>query len=328
MRGAFPRLQHLAIDYCPKLKEHLPVQILHFETLYIRHCKQLLGYDGMVKMNEKEVTIFQVHNMEAWFVEWIGKMISHSSLEDLKVYSCPSMNIPMSQKYDFLVTLTIHDSCDSLTTFPIDFFPTLRSLYLRSCCNLQMILQVHAHNHLRDLTITECPQFESLPERMHILLPCLEFLSIRDCPKVESFSDGCLPSNIKRMYLTNSSKLIASLKGSFGNNTSLEALFIGKLDAQSFPDEGFLPLSLTSLRIYDCQNLEKLDYKGLRHLSSLKELFLVNCPSLQCLPDEGLPKSISYLTISGNCPLLKQRCQQPQGQDWGKIAHVQNLSIL
>jgi len=130
------------------------------------------------------------------------------------------------------------------------------------------------------------------------------------------------------MYLTNSSKLIVSLKGSFGDNSALEALFIGNLDVQSFPDEGFLPISLTSLRIYDFQNLEKLDYKGLCHLSSLKELFLVNCPRLQCLPDEGLPKSISYLTISGNCPLLRERCQQLGGQDWRKIAHVQNLSIL
>ncbi|WVZ02903.1 hypothetical protein V8G54_023709 [Vigna mungo] len=326
---AIPRLHHLAIDYCPKLKERLPVQILHFETVYIRHCKQLLGYDGMVKMNGKEVTIFRVHNMEAWFVEWIGKMISHDSVEDLKVYSCPNMSVLMSQQYNFLVSLTVHDSCDSLTTFPIDFFPTLRSLYLLSCCNLQTILQVHAHNHLQDLAIIDCPQFESFPERVHILLPCLEFLSIRDCPRFESFSDGCLPSNIKRMYLTNSSKLVASLKGSFGNNPSLETLFIiGKLDAESFPDEGFLPRSLTSLGIYDCQHLKKLDYKGLCHLPSLKELLLVNCPRLQCLPDEGLPKSISYLTISGNCPLLKQRCKYPGGQDWGKIAHVQNLSIL
>ncbi|BAT89336.1 hypothetical protein VIGAN_06026800 [Vigna angularis var. angularis] len=291
MRGAFPRLHHLAIDYCPKLKERLPVQILHFETVYIRHCKQLLGYDGMVKMNGKEVTIFRVHhNMEVWFVEWIGKMISHDSVEDLKVYSCPNMSILMNQQYNFLV---------------------------------------HAHNHLQDLAIIDCPQFESFPERVHILLPCLEFLSIRDCPRFESFSDGCLPSNIKRMYLTNSSKLVASLKGSFGDNPSLETLFIiGKLEAESFPDEGFLPLSLTSLGIYDCQHLKKLDYKGLCHVPSLKELLLVNCPSLQCLPDEGLPKSISYLTISGNCPLLKQRCKYPGGQDWGKIAHVQNLSIL
>ena len=120
---------------------------------------------------------------------------------------------------------------------------------------------------------------------------------------------------------------MASQKGALGDNPSLEMLWIGNLDAESFPDEGLLSLSLTYLRIHDFPNLKKLDYKGLCQLSSLDELILVNCPNLQQLPEEGLPKSISPLSIVG-CPNLNKHCQNPGGEDWSKIAHIQNLDIL
>ncbi|KAK8469889.1 hypothetical protein PHAVU_004G009581 [Phaseolus vulgaris] len=93
--------------------------------------------------------------------------------------------------------------------------------------------------------------------------------------------------------------------------------------SECFPDEVLLPRSLTSLNISFCRNLKKMHYKGLCHLSSLRLEF---CPSLECLPAEGLPKSISSLTIRA-CPLLKERCRNPDGEDWGKIAHIQKLNI-
>ncbi|KAL2335686.1 hypothetical protein Fmac_016899 [Flemingia macrophylla] len=128
------------------------------------------------------------------------------------------------------------------------------------------------------------------------------------------------------MNLSNCSKVIASLKGSLGANTSLEILSIWKVDVESFPDEGFLPLSLTSLDINCCTNLKKLNYKGLSHLLSLEKLKLQSCGNLQGLPDEGLPKSISNLVIM-DCAKLKKRCEKPGGEDWRKIAHIKNLGI-
>jgi hypothetical protein len=56
-------------------------------------------------------------------------------------------------------------------------------------------------------------------------------------------------------------------------------------------------------------------------------LHLSHCPSLKCLPVEGLPKSISTLQISGDCSLLKQRCKKPNGEDWEKISHIQKIII-
>lgn len=177
----------------------------------------------------------------------------------------------------------------------------------------------------KDISIRVLENLKLLPKRMHILLPSIFHLSIEDCPQVKMFSDGGFPSNLNNVQLS-SFKLITSPKGTLGANTSLKRLYIRKVDVESFPDEGFLLLSLTFLEIRDCPDLKKLDYKGLCHLSSLERLLLEDCPSLQCLPEEGLPISISYLEI-WNCLLLKQSCQKPEGIDRGKIAHIEKVII-
>ena len=120
---------------------------------------------------------------------------------------------------------------------------------------------------------------------------------------------------------------MADLKRAVGSNSSVEMLSIrGVDDVECLPEEVLLPLSLTSLEIWSFRNLKKLDYKGLCQLSSLEELRLFNCRKLECLPEEGLPPSISTLHIV-SCPLVFERCQKPEGQDWPKIAHIQHLKL-
>ncbi|XP_027911898.1 putative disease resistance protein RGA1 [Vigna unguiculata] len=316
---AFPRLQSFSIDNCPKLKGHLP-KFVALKCLYVRHCEQLealivsaielrLQDCGKLQLDcstLKNLTM-DGHDMAASSVAMVGHMLFNTSLEILTLES-------------------ISDDCVSLRIFPLDFFPTLRMLELSGFPNLQMISQDHVHNHLEDLTIKECPKFESLPENMHMLLPSLDGLHIEDCPTLESFPDGGLPSNLKYITLWNCFRLVGLLKGALGDSSSLESLGISTPDAECFLDEGLLPPSLTQLQFLYCQNLEKLDYKGLLQLSSLRRLYLRDCPNLQRLPEEGLPKSISYLDIT-NCPLLKQRCQEG-GEDREKIAHIRRIHLF
>jgi len=290
--------------------------------------------------------------MEGTLLEWVGHTLFHTSLESLVVEDCPNMNIPLGCCSNFIIFLCITSSCDSLTTLPLDFCPKLQSLKLRNLRNLEMISQEHEHDQfLTRLAITECPKFvsfpkggfsapslkyfdicnlenlKSLPECMHTLFPSLTDLTITNCPQLDSFSNGGLPSNLKLLRLIGCSKsLIASLKWALGVKTSLKSLYIEKIDVESFPDQGLLPLSLTSLYIYSCLKLKNLDYKGLCHHSSIEELHLVDCPSLQCLPVKGLPKSMSTLQIR-QCPSLKQQCKKPKGEDWGKISHIQSVMI-
>nr|KYP38145.1 Putative disease resistance RPP13-like protein 1 [Cajanus cajan] len=297
-------------------------------------CLKITGLDGIVSIDDNfcgsstssftSLKRLNFSKMKEW-EEWECKDGAFPCLDHLSIVKCPKLKGNLPKQLLHLKNLDIHD-------------------YLR-CHNLQAISQEHAHNHLKDLYISGCPLFESfpseglfapclerfsikalqnlksLPKNMHILLPSLDDLQIEDCPKVESFPIGGLPSNLKRIDLSNCYKLIPSLKEALGANTSLKNLSIGKLDVESFPNEGWLPLSLTSLFIYDCPNLKQMDHKGLLQLSSLKGLIIEDCPNLQYLPEDGLPKSISTLEIR-MCPLLKQKLE---GKNQGKFSHIKNV---
>jgi len=315
---SFPRLQYLFVDQCCKLKG-LPEQLIHLKNIFIGGCDKLT---------------ISVNNMDT------------SSLQFLNINSCPRVNIPITA-FNSLEVMRITHGCPSLIIFPLDFFPKLRTLLLFHCQNLQRISQEETHNHLKELQILCCPQFESfpseglsarwlqkieikaapnlklLPKRMHTLLPSLSSLEITYCPQVEMFEEGSLPSNLKEVSLS-SFRLITSLREALDAEPCLERLYVENVDTEYFPDEGLLPPSLTFLRIFNCPNLKKLDYKGLSHLSSLT---IIRCFNLQCLPEEGLPKSISFLEIR-SCPLISERYQNPQDQDWKKIAHIKEPIIV
>ncbi|XP_027910360.1 putative disease resistance protein At3g14460 [Vigna unguiculata] len=322
MTGAFPNLQDLSLNDCPKLKGHLPEQLSHLKDLTISKCEQL------VASIPRAVEIESV-KMEPSSFDTIGPLVSHNPLECLCIDSCLGMNIPINHYYHLLLELRIIHGCDSLTIFPLDLFPKLRKLELNKCRNLRTILQGSPHNHLNSLIIEKCSEFESfpneglfepqletfciegseklksMPKRMCAHLPSLEHMLINNCPGVE-LSEGCLPSNLKVLRILNCPKLVVSLKEGLSGNQSLQVLMISSEDIESFPDEGLLPLSLTKIEIHNCPMLKKLDYGGLCLLSSLRELIIWRCPILQSLPEEGLPESISHLIIVSDNPLLQQ----------------------
>lgn len=366
-KNAFPHLQKLSLKNCSNLRECLPEKLPCLKVLEISDCKELvasvprtpsihalfLNNCGELQFDYHPSTL-KILKIDGYCMDGslrrVESIISNVSLERMKINCCLEMNIPKQCCYNFLVTLYIWSSCDSLTTFPLDLFPKLKDLTFRDCANLETISQESAHN-LQMLQISHCPKFvsfprggfnapgllvcqlyklenlKSLPEYMHILLPSMPFLVVLDCPQLELLSNGSLPSHLKSMYLRNCSKLLETLKRALATTTSLFSLYIGEGNMESFPEQGLLPHSLSCLSITWCPNIKKLNYLGICHLSSLSRLYISICPVLRCLPDEGLPRSISTLQIWGNCPLLKHRFQKPNGEDWEKIRHIQSIII-
>ncbi|PRQ32334.1 putative P-loop containing nucleoside triphosphate hydrolase, leucine-rich repeat domain, L [Rosa chinensis] len=183
--------------------------------------------------------------------------------------------------------------------------------------------------NLQIIKVGKCPKLRSLPQHMHNLLPSLRLLFVDDCPELESFPEGGLPSKLEFLYIWRCKKLLIGNRMQWGLPTLTSLKFL-RVDFEgceqvvdSFPDEGLLPTTLRQLGIY---SISKLDGKGFTQLTSLNGLIIRDCPELRCLPDEGLPTSLTYLSIH-NCPLLEQRCQRETGEDWPKIAHIKTFEI-
>ncbi|KAF3437498.1 hypothetical protein FNV43_RR20251 [Rhamnella rubrinervis] len=133
------------------------------------------------------------------------------------------------------------------------------------------------------------------------VFPHLQSLRLYGCPKLNG---GCLPD-----YLP---CLVDLFIHSCEQLTTLGIHHSQDMVVDSFPEEGLLPNSSRTLDI--C------------HLTNLKTLNIRSCPRLQCLPEGGLPTSLSKLSIY-SCPLLNQRCQRDIGEDWSKIAHISRVFL-
>ncbi|RDX96337.1 putative disease resistance RPP13-like protein 1, partial [Mucuna pruriens] len=327
-------LEYLYITDCPSMNISRCYNSL--ETLTITgdiDCLTTFKLDDFPKLCRLLLRCTNVQKFLLWQ--------PHSHLKDLEICgSCSFEFINPKSQFEFISIEYELESDTSISDFDLNVSKTLfdmkpqfesyfgdgLSLPLQEKCELVNLKsqfesfpsKVLFAPCLERVTIERLENLESLPE---ILSPSLRELRILDCPKVELLPNGILPSNLKKLVISNCSKLMMSMRRALGANASLEDLYIGRVNVKSFPDKGFVPQSLTSLSIYDCPCLEKLDYQGLLYLFSLKELILHDCPRLQFLPEEGLPRSISTLKISGKC-LLKLK-----SKDWPKIAHIKDVWV-
>jgi hypothetical protein len=177
--------------------------------------------------------------------------------------------------------------------------------------------------------VSNCESLRSLPEKMHILLPSLDYIKLINCPRIESFSEGGLPSKVKSMDVKGCDKLFARRAGwGLQKLPSLRYFSVGgkSEDVESFPEPWLLPSCLTQLRISSFPNMKSLDKKGFQHLTSLQELTFWDCPKLEYIPKEGLPTSLSIIEIY-KCPSLRKRWQSKKRKERRKIPDVDYIWI-
>ncbi|XP_024635256.1 putative disease resistance RPP13-like protein 1 isoform X2 [Medicago truncatula] len=298
----FPLLKQLSIRNCPKLQKGLPKNLPSLQQLSIFDCQEL------------EASIPEASN-----------------IDDLRLVRCKNILINNLPSKLTRVTLTgtqlIVSSLEKLL-FNNAF---LESLFVGDidCAKLEWsCLDLPCYNSLRTLFIGGC-WHSSIPFSLH-LFTNLKYLSLYDCPQLESFPREGLPSSLISLEITKCPKLIAS-RGEWGlfQLNSLKSFKVSDdfENVESFPEENLLPPTLNYFQLGKCSKLRIINFKGLLHLESLKSLSIRHCPSLERLPEEGLPNSLSTLEIR-NCQLLEQKYQKEGGECWHTIRHIPIVIIL
>lgn len=291
----------------------------NLETLDIYKCKKL---DFPFFQPHKSLEVLNLHGSFDSLKSF--PLDSFPKLKELYIHnseSLESFSVSDGQQQDLTALSTlIMSNCPSFAFFPDGGLPT---------------------PNLTFLSVGNCKKLKSLPKKMHSLLPSLEFLAIRYCPEIESFPEAGLPLNLRNLGIEGCDKLIASrLSWDLQRLPNLTSFTIHGTsryegaesvrtmrrrirsyeDVESFPDEGLLPTTITSLSIGGFPNLKVLDRNGLQKLTSLRELRVSVCIELQITP-ERLPTSLKYFSIS-ECPLLKKRCCKKNKEYWSEIDRI------
>ncbi|KAG2669028.1 hypothetical protein I3760_14G015600 [Carya illinoinensis] len=377
----YSRLEELYIENCPKLRGRLPVHLPSLKILEIGKCQHLevsLSIESFPVLTPKEIT--ECDNLESFALPEQHKhdkiVDFNNCLQELRICSCSSLvsllmegllsalkvlsivdckklELPMPRQHSSLEKLYLIDCCDSLTSFPLDLFPNLKSIRIQGCRNLQSLGEHGVDLAISNIEIHGCPNFVSFPKggllapylASFIVKECeslrsmpdnllsLCYLQLVDCPRVELFPEGGLPSNLKHIVINRCKKLIANRKRwGLQMLSSLEWLAINwddKLEdhVESFPGGLLLPTTLIFLYISSFGNLKSLDNEGFQHLTSLKELHLIGCPSLRYMPEEGFPTSLRVLNIRNCDPVLKEELKKKEGEEWLKVARVPYIGI-
>ncbi|BAT97586.1 hypothetical protein LR48_Vigan11g092100 [Vigna angularis] len=389
---AFPVLKDLYITDCHNLRGDLPKHLPALQTLRIRNCEFLASSVPMapslreldirngnkvefhafpllvesihveggpvVESMMEAITIIQPTCLHSLFLMNCSSPISFpgdrltASLNSLHISGLTKMKFPMQHKHELLKSLSINNSCDSLTSLPLAIFPNLTSLQITDCENMESVLvsESELSKSLNSFDIGHCPNFvsfpgeglcmpnltrfcvyncdklKSLPDQMGTFLPKIEYLGISNCHQIESFPGGGMPPNLRTVSIKDCVKLLSNPAWECMDMVTSVDVW-GPCDGiKSFPKDSLLPPSLIHLDLCDLSSLETLDCQGLLHLTSLQELNIQRCQKLENIAGEKLPLSLIKLIIY-QCPLLKQRCHKKDRQIWPKICHVRGIKI-
>jgi Leucine-rich repeat (LRR) protein len=302
----------------------------------------------------KEIKLLGCHILKGWW-----RRMRHSSVEEVnsdgdnyvEVTAVTSMTEHcLLPSFPCLSTLEI-SNCPMLTSMPM--FPHLeRQLVMRNTSSklLQQTMMMNMAapqsptpttfssssstlSKLKLIQLSDIVDLETLPEEWLKNLTSLESLSVSDCNRLKSISQG-----IQHLTALHELKIVNCPELELANDEDgmqwhgLKSLF--SLSFSNLPKLVSLPLglqhvtTLQNLEISSCYSLTAIP-EWIQYCTSLQVFKICHCFSLTSLPEgmRGLT-SLQRLKIEYASPILLRRCKREVGEDWPKIAHIPNLELL
>ncbi|XP_060960360.1 putative disease resistance protein At3g14460 [Cannabis sativa] len=338
----YEKLKTLEIARCPKLVEDLPGLLPSLISIKIMGGKQ---YPLLSLPILPCVTNMSIEKLENW----------KSLYEAIKPRNSCSTLTPLYH-YPPLQSLRLTYCGSSFRSLHLDLFPNLKTLHIESSDyfeaisvsdgkSLEELTSLSIRNcgsfvsfpndgliapKLSSLRIANCRKLKWLPEKMAIL-SALNELEIIDCPLLEPFPEDArersLPVTLSSLVISYDELL--RMKWNWQTLPHLTYLSISgnEEDMESFPEEGLLPTTITSLSISFFSKLRGLDKNGLTQLTSLQTLGVLFCPELETLSEEGFPTSLTSLSIR-RCPLVKKKYDPKESGNeeyWNNISHIHHV---
>ncbi|XVF06736.1 hypothetical protein REPUB_Repub06bG0076200 [Reevesia pubescens] len=277
-----PLLSRLHISNCPKLRK-VPNLMPNLRALKIKKCDSLKA----LPMAPSLMFLILIDNLvlENWregmciVKDDQGNQVGQPrptliGLLELKMKNCPNIRaLPQMfapQKLEI-------GGCGLITALPVpQLAQRLQHLALETCSNGTLVRAIPSTNSLYSLVISNISNLTSFPKLPHLpglkslyisdceglislseeggslkSLSSLKLLSIRQCPKLESFPDEGLPTALECLEI-GSCPILKSLGSKLKSLHSLKDLYLEDCPlVQSFPEDG-LPSSLCHLEIHGC----------------------------------------------------------------------------
>ncbi|KAI8024734.1 putative disease resistance protein [Camellia lanceoleosa] len=310
-------LQELIIGNCPSLVSFphtgLPLMLT---SLLVRRCEALDSVNVCLNTRLQKLFIANCSSLCSFVVG-----VLPITVNSIYISECPKLVFSLSEQMECCNSSLEHlmlRSCGTLESLSLGFFPKLQTLDITNfeilsipnghglknstslesisifdCNSMVSCLQeaLHASN-LKTFQVFHCKKLKLLPEGMHSHFPSLEELIIWNCPEIESFPEGGLPSNLRQLQIWGCKKLVdCRREWGLQRLPSLREFTFGggkykeedDTVLESFLEEALLPLTLTSLLIKYLKNLKSINYQSFQHLTCLKRAGNLQLPSTPIL---------------------------------------------
>ncbi|XP_076895442.1 putative disease resistance RPP13-like protein 1 [Bidens hawaiensis] len=286
---AMPSLNVLDIHYCPNLVKVLIGALPSLNVLKIVTCHN--GVLRRLVQVASVVTKLDVHGISglndvAWrcVIEYLG------AIEELSIKYCNELRYLWESE-----------------AFASKILVKLRKLEVVGCDNLVSLGEKEEEGDrrnnlltsLRMLEVYKCKNMERCTSPNSI-----ETLSVRSCSSTTAISLPTGGQKLKSLDIIKCEKLLEREWGGqkINNNRSImpaleQVKITGWANLKSITELNYL-VHLTTLIILDCESLESFPDNELPSLNSLKDLSIINCPSIDASFPRGFwPPKLGYLKI-------------------------------